>query len=193
MSNTTDTPSKKTRRVLARASKRPSAPNTEVVDVEKMSMTEKPERVSLATTEDLSEMAFGEFVETQTKVLKKRERVSDESLDSPERKKRKIEVPGAPTKAKRSEAAQQTAAKHWCFTWNNPMGDDGMMYDIVKEWPTDYLVFQREQGESGTVHLQGYVEFAKPMRFNGLKKMPFGGMFTWRESTSDRRPIIIIK
>ncbi len=125
--------------------------------------------------------------------LKRKSPDSADSLDSPLRKKRKIEPPGAPVKAKRSEAAAQTAAKHWCFTWNNPIGDDGMMFDIVKEWPTDYLVFQREQGEAGTTHLQGYVEFEKPMRFNGLKKMPFAGMFTWTESTRDCRPIIIIK
>ncbi len=118
---------------------------------------------------------------------------SVEALDSPLRKKRRIEAPGAPTKPKRSEAAQQTAAKHWCFTWNNPPGDDAEMYALIKEWATDYVVFQREIGESGNVHLQGYCEFTKPMRFNSLKKQPFGGMFTWVEVDASYRPIIIIK
>jgi len=68
-----------------------------------------------------------------------------------------------------------------------------MMYDIIKDWPTSYMVFQREQGAEGTIHLQGYAEFEKPMRFSSIKKLPFGGMFEWRESAKDGKPIIIIK
>lgn len=33
-----------------------------------------------------------------------------------------------------------------------------------------YLVYQREKGESGTEHFQGYVELAKQTRFNAIKK-----------------------
>lgn len=57
-------------------------------------------------------------------------------------------------------------ARHWLFTVNNPQGlDDELPLDSDYR----YLVYQVEQGQ--TVHLQGYVEFAKPMRFSALKKL----------------------
>lgn len=114
-----------------------------------------------------------------------------ELRESPRPSKKARTVPDAPKK-KRSKAAAETAAKHWCFTLNNPMGDDEYMYDIVKEWPTSYLVFQREVGDKEeTTHLQGYCEFEKPMRFGSLRKLPFGGMFTWKLKAATKLIFII--
>lgn len=55
---------------------------------------------------------------------------------------------------------------HWCFTLNNPSKND-----IPQEWSdTKYVVWQLEQGESETPHLQGYVSFLKKTTLGGLKK-----------------------
>jgi len=67
-------------------------------------------------------------------------------------------------------------AKHWCFTLNNPTVDDAMVYEMVSCWPIEYVAVQREVGESGTEHLQGYVEFEKPQRLSSIKKLPLAGM-----------------
>lgn len=53
------------------------------------------------------------------------------------------------------------------FTLNNPESDD-----IPKTWDTQYVTWQKEQGEdTGTVHLQGYAEFTKAHRLSAMKKI----------------------
>jgi len=53
------------------------------------------------------------------------------------------------------------------FTVNNPSKSDNPL-----QWPgVRFLVFQKEQGEKGTPHLQGYVQFEKPKRLSALKKV----------------------
>lgn len=55
---------------------------------------------------------------------------------------------------------------HWCFTINNPTEADEFE-------PTDqvrYLVYQLEVGETGTPHIQGYVEFHKKMSLAAVKR-----------------------
>lgn len=55
--------------------------------------------------------------------------------------------------------------KHWCFTWNNPADD--LVDHLVQVFHTQArrYVFQHENGESGTPHLQGYIEW------NGRKRI----------------------
>lgn len=55
--------------------------------------------------------------------------------------------------------------RHWVFTYNNPTAPI--------EWPAHvkYAVYQREVGESGTAHFQGYVEFTNPVRLSGVRKI----------------------
>jgi len=54
--------------------------------------------------------------------------------------------------------------RNFCFTWNNP--------SYVPEFPPGVkYVFQKEQGEEGTVHYQGYVEFPKVQTLTSLKKL----------------------
>jgi len=46
------------------------------------------------------------------------------------------------------------SSKYWCFTWNNPLTKT-----LALPTGATYLVWQLEKGESGTLHLQGYVEW----------------------------------
>lgn len=59
--------------------------------------------------------------------------------------------------------------RNWCFTINNPESTELVFQDddqIKACW------YQREQGESGTEHFQGYVEFANPKALLSIKRMP---------------------
>ena len=55
-------------------------------------------------------------------------------------------------------------ARNWLFTENNPENPpvfgEGVRY-----------VYQKERGEEGTVHYQGYCEFRENVRLSGLKKI----------------------
>lgn len=60
-------------------------------------------------------------------------------------------------------------ARNWCFTLNNPESED---IDI-SEWTEKpkLLIYQKEMGENGTPHLQGYLEMDQPVRLSALKKL----------------------
>lgn len=60
------------------------------------------------------------------------------------------------------------SARNVCFTLNNYTEEE--MKDI-QSWDCDYLIFGREEGESGTPHLQGYVEWKSSKRFSTMKKL----------------------
>lgn len=60
------------------------------------------------------------------------------------------------------------ASRAWCFTINNPVDDLS-----PQSWPFDYLVYQKEKGDSGTPHLQGYV-YLKKSRLSAMKKLDSG-------------------
>ncbi len=61
-------------------------------------------------------------------------------------------------------------ARAYCFTWNRPPGDCA---EIIKCWfeagDCSYCCYQFEVGESGTPHLQGYIECTNPRTLGGLK------------------------
>lgn len=59
-------------------------------------------------------------------------------------------------------------ARSWVFTLNNYTDADITRINSVE---CNYLVYGKEVGESGTPHLQGYISFANPKRFNGVKKL----------------------
>lgn len=71
---------------------------------------------------------------------------------------------------------QGARRKAWVFTVNNPFGEgveDGPKID-PEEIGASLLHYQVERGESGVVHLQGYVEFKKRQRLSSIKKLaPF--------------------
>lgn len=54
---------------------------------------------------------------------------------------------------------------NWCFTLNNPESNELPRYDNLK-----FCVWQRERGEQGTEHLQGYAEFKTQHRLAACKK-----------------------
>lgn len=57
--------------------------------------------------------------------------------------------------------------KYWCFTLNNPTEDD----IPPNVWPdVQFVIWQFEQGDEGTPHLQGYVCFTKRKRIALLKQ-----------------------
>lgn len=63
-------------------------------------------------------------------------------------------------------------AKNWCFTLNNPTDDhEQALGEAGEHEDVKYLVFGREQGESGTPHLQGYICFNKRYTFNKIKTL----------------------
>lgn len=69
---------------------------------------------------------------------------------------------------KKVSAKQDGAAKDWCFTWNNPENQKPEAF--FPEF--GYLVYQLERApDTGTEHIQGFVQFKKPIRLTGLKKV----------------------
>lgn len=56
-------------------------------------------------------------------------------------------------------------AVRWCFTVNNP----GIWRPKYYGEAMDYLVWQLEEGESGTPHVQGYVRFKTKKRLGAVK------------------------
>lgn len=63
-------------------------------------------------------------------------------------------------------------SKYWVFTLNNYTDDELLDIHLLGE-TTDvtYLVYGKEVGESGTPHLQGYVELASRCRLSGIRKL----------------------
>jgi len=61
----------------------------------------------------------------------------------------------------------------WCITLNNITEEEQSTWEELYDVQDDvsFLVFQIEKGESGTPHLQGYVQFSKRMRLTQLKKL----------------------
>lgn len=57
-------------------------------------------------------------------------------------------------------------SRAWCFTINNPVDDT-----IPQNWDYSYLVYQKEKGDSGTEHLQGYLYLKNAVRFATVKKL----------------------
>ena len=63
---------------------------------------------------------------------------------------------------KSGNTKQISPAKHWCFTLNNYKDTDIKV--ICSNSSIKRYIFQEETGESGTPHLQGYVEFMTKIR-----------------------------
>lgn len=63
-------------------------------------------------------------------------------------------------------------ARHVCFTWNNPSVIPSLLLATLAEAERiRYVVFQLEEGENGTPHYQGYVEYTSPQRWSYLKAL----------------------
>lgn len=54
-----------------------------------------------------------------------------------------------------------------CFTVNNPtLSPDEFKASLEAAERIRYAIFQLEEGENGTPHYQGYVEYSSPQRFS---------------------------
>lgn len=63
-------------------------------------------------------------------------------------------------------------AKYWCFTLNNPTQDEIVkLGQCVDNKEVSYLCYGKELSESGTDHLQGYLELQARKRLGQLKSL----------------------
>lgn len=70
----------------------------------------------------------------------------------------------------RTPRTRSSMARNWCFTLNNPtVVDIARCKALVEDGVATYAVFQLEEGEQGTPHLQGYVTLVKKVRMTTLK------------------------
>jgi len=61
-------------------------------------------------------------------------------------------------------------SKRWCFTLNNYTEEElSTVTKISENKKFDFFIFGKEVGESGTPHLQGYLEAKNAIRFKTLK------------------------
>ena len=62
--------------------------------------------------------------------------------------------------------------QYWCFTLNNYVPDDETyLRSVIESDLCTYIVFGRETGDSGTPHLQGYIELSTRKRMNQVKTL----------------------
>lgn len=60
----------------------------------------------------------------------------------------------------------------WCFTLNNPTDHEiTLLHEVFNKDPIQYAIYQKEEGESGTPHLQGYLEVQPKQRLAPLKRL----------------------
>lgn len=74
-----------------------------------------------------------------------------------------------------------TQARRWCYTLNNPSNEEKDFFRGLTEHDARYGICQLESGEKGTVHLQGYLEFASPKRLSWLKNR-FNARAHWEKA-----------
>lgn len=78
---------------------------------------------------------------------------------------------------------QSSALLYWVFTVNNPTFAPN---DLPIHKAEKYVSWQLEQGESGTTHVQGYVEFTTRQRLEALKKWLPTAHFESRRGTAEQ-------
>lgn len=74
--------------------------------------------------------------------------------------------PHSPRSVRRVQR-RPAAVIRWCFTWNN-YPDSLEEFNGRLEACSKLFIYQRERGEQGTPHLQGYVEFKSRQRLTAL-------------------------
>jgi hypothetical protein len=64
------------------------------------------------------------------------------------------------------------AAVNWCWTWNNyPLNYKSCVENWYEMDLVNYLICGEEIGESGTPHLQGFLQITKKRRMRALKRL----------------------
>jgi len=65
----------------------------------------------------------------------------------------------------------EDGSRRWCFTLNNPEGEDDPESWLWGSGSAAYCCFGFEVGDSDTPHWQGFARFKKMMRLSALKKL----------------------
>ena len=76
-------------------------------------------------------------------------------------------------------------SRNWVFTLNNPEDNQQWMSNSKIK----LIIFQLEKGESGTLHLQGYLELESPRAISYLKKL--NGKAHWETRRGSREEAIL--
>lgn len=76
-------------------------------------------------------------------------------------------------------ALPRIRSKYWCYTLNNPAPN----YELPPADLWTYHIYGREVGESGTPHLQGYIEMAKESSLAHMKTLLPGAHLEKRRGT----------
>ena len=98
---------------------------------------------------------------------------------------------------KSGNTRQISPSKYWCFTLNNYSSDDLKKLDECNS--VDKYIFQEEVGETGTPHLQGFVQFDNRVRPKNIvdfskaahwekKKGTIAQNIAYCSKTSSRKP-----
>lgn len=66
---------------------------------------------------------------------------------------------------------QASPCYNWVFTLNNPSDEEIEAVKQVAFQSSKVMVFQKEEGEEGTPHLQGYVSLQVKRRLTGMKEL----------------------
>ncbi len=61
--------------------------------------------------------------------------------------------------------------RNWTFTWNNPSIEDEIYLENLLEQECKAFVWQLEEGEEKTHHIQGCFKFENARGFSAVKKM----------------------
>lgn len=72
--------------------------------------------------------------------------------------------------ASSSSTFRNTRHRAYCFTINNPTEEHTEALEAVK-LRAKYMVWQKEQGEAGTPHFQGYVSLKTQVSFNTMRTL----------------------
>nr|DAV51364.1 MAG TPA: Rep protein [Cressdnaviricota sp.] len=64
-----------------------------------------------------------------------------------------------------TEEKQESKSKFWMFTINNPLDND------FENIPCEYMIWQLEEGEKKTQHIQGYICFTSQRHFTAVQKL----------------------
>jgi len=78
-----------------------------------------------------------------------------------------------------------SSARRYCFTLNNPVS----VLANFTEQPQSYVrfqLYQRERGDKGTEHFQGYLEFDRPVRLSHCKTLIPGAHFEVARGTAQQ-------
>lgn len=67
--------------------------------------------------------------------------------------------------------SQNSRAKRWCFTLNNPTFSEENDLQQNVRIQAEYCIYGRERGELGTRHLQGFITFQTRKAFKTVKKI----------------------